>query len=59
MNKEEIVRLAGEMKKTRIKVPLLDAYAQRLYTRSIPTDDIPELTDCLLEKGETGVYKML
>lgn len=57
--KEELVRLAGEMKRTRIKVPLFDAYAQRLYTRKIPTDDIPELTDRLLEEDKADLLKLL
>ncbi|RMF92834.1 MAG: hypothetical protein D6736_02720 [Nitrospinota bacterium] len=59
LSKDALVRRAGEMKKTRIKVPLLDAYAQRLYTRKIPTHDIPELTDALLEKDGAELHRLL
>jgi len=45
LSKDQIVQAATKLKSGPVKIPRLDEYAGRLYTRRIETDDVPILTD--------------
>ena len=45
LTKDQIVETAAKLKDERVKVPLLDVYAQRLYQGQLSIDDVPILTD--------------